>query len=285
MKIRIRRSFSVYILILAIFAGVNTCIGMLVALTIHEACHAAAARLLREPVDCVELAPFGGVMRYKCGMTASKGLRGALLAMAGPMGNYIVIMIAAAMNGRYASLLLSGIARANLSMLILNLLPALPFDGGMILFCLGYYLFDVSALISILCFAGMLVGFLLCIFACIGVMTYETLNLSLIVVGGYVLCYARLCKGELMAQNAYVLMCERGYKKKQPEKIMLFKVCADTTISSLIPCMCKGNAVAFLVEKEDGKAILIGDTTLSREIMREPQEQIDNLLEKIEKKL
>ena len=161
-------------------SGLCACAGLVTALIVHESFHAAAAKLLHEPIACVELAPFGGVMHYQTGSTPGKGLRGAALALAGPVGNYAMILMVSCLCPNSDAELWRCIVVANLTMMLLNLLPALPFDGGSVLFSLGYYLFDVSRLIGFLSLMGVLLGMALCALACAGILLYGTLNSSTI---------------------------------------------------------------------------------------------------------
>jgi hypothetical protein len=126
---------------------------------------------------------------------------------------------------------------------------------------------------------GFLFGIALFVLACVGVVLYAKLNLSLMIVGAFVLCYARNCKGELLAQNAYAIMSEQAKETSKIKKLILYKAHREEQLCNLIPYMCQSNAVAFLVEHKSGKSVLIGGNILSREIMRAPYEPIINLIE------
>lgn len=283
MRIRIRPTFAVYVLILFVLSGPCACAGLVTALIVHESFHAAAAKLLHEPIACVELAPFGGVMRYQTGCTPSKGIRGAALALAGPVGNYAVILMVSCWCPSPEAELWRSIVFANLAMMLLNLLPALPFDGGSVLFCLGYYLFDVSRLIGILSLAGVLFGLAFCALACAGMMLYGTLNLTLIVVGAYVMHYARGYKGELLAQNVYALVSEHLQARHTPSRVAFYLLSGEEHLYSLITCLCRQEGTAvFLVKREDQGYAMLGEEQLCRALLAEPCAQVRHIVKKNE---
>ena len=101
-----------------------------VCVLLHEAGHMLMARLLRVRVVELELMPVGGAARLE----SVWGLRPAQLiatALAGPAVNLLLVVsgVAAASAGVRD---LSMPVRVNLALLLFNLLPALPMDGGRI---------------------------------------------------------------------------------------------------------------------------------------------------------
>ncbi len=101
-----------------------------VCVLLHEAGHMLVARLLHVRVVELELMPVGGAARLE----SIWGLRPAQLvatALAGPAVNLLLVIsgVAAASAGVRD---LSMPVRVNLALLLFNLLPALPMDGGRI---------------------------------------------------------------------------------------------------------------------------------------------------------
>jgi len=267
---------------LFLFTGVQACIGLLTALIVHESFHAVAARLLKEPIESVELAPFGGVMRYKAGSVQSKGIRGVVLALAGPAGNYAVILSLGAVVPARESELCKALVLANLCMMLLNLIPALPFDGGSVLFCLGYYLLDVSKLIRLLCFLGMISGGSFCFLAFHGLIRYGILNLSLAIVGVYVFAYAKESKGIMLAQNMYTVLYERSARNRFPSRAIFYRITGEEQLCNLTAQLCKAGETVFFIEKEDGSIRFIGSQHLCSAMLSEPYAQAKYAIEKQE---
>ena len=107
------------------------------ALCIHETAHLAAARLTGVAIQEIRILPFGGSARMENPYRLP--LRQLLpVAAAGPAANLLLALCLAA--GAHWKLLGAGNARIwmqpNLVLCLFNLLPALPLDGGRILFAL-----------------------------------------------------------------------------------------------------------------------------------------------------
>jgi hypothetical protein len=173
-----------------------------------------------------------------------------------------------------------GIISANLSMMMLNLLPSLPFDGGTAAFSLGYYLFPVAAMIEVLRLAGTVVGGVFCALAVMGFFQYGQLNITLLVVGFYVFAYGKRYRDELYAQNTYVLICERRENTQAISKAICYWTSRKTPLCSLIPCLRQGCTSVFLVEDVDGELILVSEKQICSTILNTPQATLGNILEK-----
>ncbi len=121
--------------------GAFSVISML-SILLHEGAHALAALLFGQAPACIELTPLGAVMKLE-DETRLKPLKRTIMLLAGP---------AATMMLCYASFILTKrgvigheqakmLFMSNLSILLLNLLPALPLDGGRLLsLLLGQFL-------------------------------------------------------------------------------------------------------------------------------------------------
>lgn len=107
------------------------------ALCAHELAHLLAARLTRVDISEIRLTPFGGSARIENPYRLSAAQLIATAA-AGPAANLLLAILLAALAqwgalapGRAAQLI-----RPNLLLMLFNLLPALPLDGGRILYAL-----------------------------------------------------------------------------------------------------------------------------------------------------
>ena len=110
---------------------------LLAALSCHEAAHLVAAKLLGVRVNALTLFPFGGSMDIGNPYALSPG-RLFAVTLAGPLGNLLAVLGASALAqagwlGPRAFLDALG---ANLMLMLFNLLPALPLDGGRMLYAL-----------------------------------------------------------------------------------------------------------------------------------------------------
>lgn len=110
---------------------------LMIALTVHEAAHLLAAQALGVGVEQVDLMPFGGAIRTE-NPYAIAPIRLAAVAAAGPAGNLLALLASAALAhwGALAPEAAVAQLRANLILMLFNLLPALPLDGGRMLYAL-----------------------------------------------------------------------------------------------------------------------------------------------------
>lgn len=107
--------------------------GMLSVL-LHECAHGFAAALLGCTPTSIEITPLGALMRLEDEAALPPGRRLAML-LAGPAASLLLCWTALLLTrcgiiGRHAGQLLF---MTNLSILLVNLLPALPLDGGRVL--------------------------------------------------------------------------------------------------------------------------------------------------------
>lgn len=277
MKLRIRPAFVVYLASMALLSSPFCALGAVCALGVHELGHALAARALGEAICSVELAPFGGVMTWEPGSTPHKGLRGVLLAAAGPLANELALLALGAaachpaLNAWMGGEPLREMILANAAMLTLNLLPALPLDGGRIVFCAGYYCFGVSVLSALLCALGMALGLLLCALAAYGALTLGVLNLSLVIVGLYLAVCAAKSRDALLSENLYAVVHERLRPLSAScTPAELLRVDGGTPLYTLLPRMARTRACILAVESGEGPPVLLGEACVLRALLESP---------------
>lgn len=117
--LRMHFAFPVLLAAGLLLCGADVVFSALGALLLHEAGHVLAARVCGARLTRVELTPFGGVADYD-GVGLSPA-REALTALGGPLASLAGLAL-----GRRAP----AFAAMNAALLAVNLLPALPLDGG-----------------------------------------------------------------------------------------------------------------------------------------------------------
>ena len=108
-----------------------------IALCVHELAHLLAARLAQVAISEIQLLPFGGSARMENPYQIPAG-RLIAVALAGPAANLLLIVICAALV-QWRLLLAettAPVVRTSLTLMLFNLLPALPLDGGRVLYAL-----------------------------------------------------------------------------------------------------------------------------------------------------
>ncbi|MFH0834149.1 MAG: site-2 protease family protein [Patescibacteria group bacterium] len=146
-----------FLLNLPIFEMLSWVIGFLVALTFHEMAHAAAADYLGDPTakwagrislnPLKHLDPFGTIMLLFAGFGWGKPVpinpanfanpkTGEILtSLAGPLANFVVALALAIPHnllepGSIAFLFVQNVMFVNIVIMVFNLLPIPPLDGG-----------------------------------------------------------------------------------------------------------------------------------------------------------
>ncbi|MCB9555389.1 MAG: hypothetical protein H6707_04745 [Deltaproteobacteria bacterium] len=132
--LRVRSSFWLLLLLILVFGGglygLLLSLGVVLSLLVHELGHALIARWRGLSVAVIELHFFGGTARLRAAPTRS--VDEILIALAGPLAS---LLLAAALGGfaKWGSVYVYQLCLINLLIVGINLLPALPMDGGRVL--------------------------------------------------------------------------------------------------------------------------------------------------------
>jgi len=120
----------------AMSAGFVIVVGLLLSILLHELGHAFAGRLFRAHVSHIELTGLGGVAHFERSLPRSAFAR-SVISLAGPAVNLALWLGLGALAGEVAgmgnpvlALPLAVLASSNFILMVFNLLPAYPLDGG-----------------------------------------------------------------------------------------------------------------------------------------------------------
>lgn len=107
------------------------------SLCAHELAHLLAARLARVTITEIRIMPFGGSAKMENPYRIPAG-RLFAVAIAGPAANLVFAVTCAALAqwGLLRPASAAPLVRMNLTLMLFNLLPALPLDGGRMLYAL-----------------------------------------------------------------------------------------------------------------------------------------------------
>ncbi len=110
--------------------------GLLLSILLHELGHAFAARMFKVGVREIELTGLGGLAHFSTSLPRSAIAR-SIIFLAGPAANLLLwlglgwLTTAVAGLGKPAAVVaIATLASANFYLLVFNLLPAFPLDGG-----------------------------------------------------------------------------------------------------------------------------------------------------------
>ena len=247
MRVKIHPSFGLYLLCIAFISSPYDCLSLLIAFLVHELFHYIAAKLTGEQLAALEITPCGGVMTYQPGAIPNKGLKGILVHSAGPIGNWLVLLAAGIPVFRQAlpPEFMRSFLLANMSLMLLNLLPVFPLDGGHVVFCLGYYFFPVANIIRCLSLMGMAVGLLGIAISVYGLIRYQILNCSLLIVSSYLVIGEEHRRRVLLCENVYAVIHERMMQVHGIRQKVVYQVSADVLLLDLLNLLKQNTAVSF----------------------------------------
>ena len=205
-------AFALYMLLLG--QGWLLLTGM-VSILLHEGAHAAMAAAAGHPPGEVELSPLGAVMRLDEEDALPRGWR-MVIILAGPAMT-LTLCAAALLLTKVGWLSLHAgrmLFRCNLALLMLNLLPVMPLDGGRLTaLLLGYWL-RPQTVRTIMRALGAAVGFV-CIFLNLWITwRYGGWNLSLAAAGCFML-YAGAVSATTAAMQELRAFMDRKIRMEQ----------------------------------------------------------------------
>lgn len=125
MKFRLHPILLPLFIVLILTGGISMYATIFVSLLIHEVGHMIAARRMGMPIKSCTIMPYGGEIIFVNQYAATKKAR-VLVALGGPIATAIVLLLALVFTFPGVELVI----RVQLALLLLNLLPVLPLDGG-----------------------------------------------------------------------------------------------------------------------------------------------------------
>ena len=218
--IKITRFFYIHWLVFPLFllsvlaGGFYTMLTAYAVVSIHELFHLFAALLVRERVGSVIVMPFGMTLRLSAGIIRHTG-KEIFIALAGPFSNFLMLIIARLLTLLYATppLSLSVFYFLNLSVMLLNLLPCLPLDGGRVLRAILTRALGYLSAASIMRRLSRIISFILLVAGSF-LLILSRLNVSLLMAAGFLTLYM----ADEKKRHDYIIMQELLYNKDKLKK-------------------------------------------------------------------
>jgi len=163
-----------------------------VSIALHEGAHALAASLLHAAPQMAELTPLGLLLRLEEEDALPAGKR-ALILLAGPAMTALLMLLGwyGTRWGWLPPTLGARLFFGNLSLLLLNLLPALPLDGGRLLALVLSRWMDLAGQLRVMRSLGLALGAGATLLAVGCGLWQGTFNLSLAMVGCFLMYAAQ----------------------------------------------------------------------------------------------
>lgn len=176
-----------YVYMVAVGAGSTMMTGML-SILLHEAAHASVAALFGMPPAEIELTPLGALMRLE-DEESLPPVKRLLMLVAGPAMSLLLCWLAIILTrcGLMNKDTGRGLFFCNMAILAINLLPALPLDGGRVLSLLLSTVFKAGTVRSVMRILGTVIG-LVCLAGNVALtLLYGGWNFSLAIAGCFLM--------------------------------------------------------------------------------------------------
>ena len=180
--------------------------GLFLALGTHELAHLLAARITRVDITEIQLMPFGGSARIENPYRLSPA-QIIPTALAGPAANLLLAVLTAALAqwGLLSPVRASEFIAPNLTLMLFNLIPALPLDGGRVLYALLQFPLGEKRTLSLGLWLGRALAALLTAGFLAGGLRHGHWNLTFLLAAIFLLASGRDETGALSAARAQTL--------------------------------------------------------------------------------
>ena len=251
---------------------------LILSLTLHESAHLLAARLLRVRVTELRLMPFGGAAELGNLYALSPGSLFAIAA-AGPCANLALMLTASALCqwGWLPPRAALNLLHVNLSLMLFNLLPALPLDGGRMLYALTCKKLgrDRAANLGIL--LGRALALALTTLAFAGVLRTGRFNLSLMACAVFIAASAQEERRALTDLSAVTLL-NALRRHDGPIDLHLCAVSAECPALSALRRAAPDAATLFAVYEKDALSAFTDERQLLKAAIKNPHAKVKNAL-------
>lgn len=274
MRVKVHPAMGIWFGLSIALGHASAAMAAALALAMHETGHFLAARCFRLPVTRLEIMPFGAVMRIE-GVDAAPTWQSFLTAAGGPAASLIGCMLSPVL--LRLSLIPYGLircfARCSLLLFAVNLLPALPLDGGRMLEAVLSRFFSQQSVDRALIGAGYIMGAALCALSFFYAMR-GMLLLPPAFAGLYLIYAAAVCRRQSGMRYISSLIARRNRLDSTiPLPVELLAARADMPLRALLPYLHSGKYHLVLLLPPNGVGLLgvTGDQQLADALMRSPE--------------
>lgn len=238
----------IYLLYSAVIGHGQFMLIALVSILLHEAAHALVATCFGQPPRSIELTPLGAVMRLE-DEARLPPFRRALMLLAGPGMTLLLCWstLALSIKGVFPLIIGRMIFLSNLSILIMNLLPALPLDGGRLLTLVLASIAPMHLVHRIMRRIGRILGIGLILLNVYTSWRSGGWNLSL-AFAGCCLLYSSVVSttSQAMAELCYLMDRKIAFERKNKQTIHWLAVTSTMPLHKLVRVLPADKMVMFV---------------------------------------
>lgn len=257
LRIRIRLLSPIIFLLMIAFSGMSSVLPPLLSLSIHELSHILCAILLSAKIDEIELMPFGAAMRlYELWQISPAKLM--LISLAGPLSNILFSSLLAVFLFFFPSYSpsVAPFLYASLMIAFVNLLPALPLDGGRFMTALLSLKMKRAYAVRIGIWAGRILGVILILSSAYVFLETRAVPLMPILASVYLFASGeqekRYCEGATMRM---LLLNNQSPKPVQRAGVIMVNKCAK--LLDAVNAVRPGEDSLFAITDDEGELVTL----------------------------
>ncbi|MCR5611024.1 MAG: hypothetical protein K6F68_04240 [Clostridiales bacterium] len=233
----------------ALLGGFRALAAAFISLLAHECAHAMAAARLGYPVRSVEIQPFGFVARLDCAFSSRADA--AAIYAAGPLASLSMAALSSLFEEffpvyRAAGL---GLTEFNLALLLVNLLPAMPLDGGRLIYAACSSRGKKPAMHALRALGAITgAGFI----AAFGLLLYRgAFNVTFLAMGIFLILSALTER----SPESFPAVRRERLNRRRPLNVTGIAVPADTTVARALELLPPGGYAVLTVIGKGGERV------------------------------
>jgi len=221
------------------------------ALFVHELGHYIASAAFRCPPEHMELTAFGALAAME-GYRFVTPRKQFAIALCGPLFNLLFLLLLMSLFYlNIATAFMMALFKANLLLIVFNLLPILPMDGGRMLQSLLERCIDRQASGRLLANIGMVCGILVDSVAIAGMIFFKTANFSMLITGIYLIYAAKRTKENALAAYLHSIVLNRArLEQRGVTPVSLIAASSKLKVCELMEKLPLGQHVRIIVVDE-----------------------------------
>jgi stage IV sporulation protein FB len=239
----VRISFLLLLMIpLGIIYSGKDMLSPILAVIVHECGHVLAARYMKEPMAELNVYPFGAAIRMARPLTDRP--TEFFIALAGPAASLLAATVAAGvMHFIPEAAFLSAFAAYSLFLCAINLIPALPLDGGRMLKATLSIVLSERAAVRIACVLGVIFALF---FGAAGLVGWPNANITLLVMAVFLLIGAFSARRELSPPMAAMVLRGSALAQRGAMRLSSVAVVADLPVRAAVSRLRDASLIAVV---------------------------------------
>jgi len=252
-RLKFHPFFVVYVFVCLYFGWLNNIFFYIVAVVLHEYGHYIATRSFGYDVEGMLFNVYGAGLKTT---NIFKPKDDMVISLAGPMVNLVLILITVCFWWIFPTsyVFTLDFVKANFVVMLFNIIPIYPLDGGRVVFAIFNNKLHTKKLIKINCSICLCLGIFFILLFVISI--FYGFNLSLLFTGLFLTINGMSCKKNLYYENLQSFVKD----KKRAYEIKMFKV--DNFDKKILIKYISPKYYSVFVKSECGKRIEMGEDEL-----------------------